>query len=146
MKVLMIDDEPSIRLLCRVNLALEGWTMLEAENGFNGLEIARAEHPDVILLDVMMPGMSGWQVADALIADEETAVIPFIFLTAMASLSDQLHGYESGGVEYVTKPFNPTGLVTVIKNVAAQTVQDTPAWVNQRLTRVTKLRRMIEHG
>ncbi len=100
----------------------------------------------MILLDVMMPGMSGWQVADALIADEETAIIPIIFLTAMASLSDQLHGYESGGVEYVTKPFNPTGLVTVIKNIAAQTVQDTPAWVNQRLTRVTKLRRMIEHG
>ena len=145
MKVLMIDDEPSIRLLCRVNLALEGWTVLEAENGFKGLDIARTAQPDVILLDVMMPGMSGWQVAEALIADEATATIPIIFLTALASLADQLHGYESGGVEYVTKPFSPAGLITVMKNVAAQTVENTPAWVSQRQTRVTKLRRMVGH-
>jgi len=145
MKVLMIDDEPSIRLLCRVNFALEGWTVLEAEEGVRGLEIARSEHPDVILLDVMMRGMSGWQVADALIADATTAIIPIIFLTALASLADQLHGYESGGVEYVTKPFSPAGLIAVMKNVAAQTVQNTPAWVSQRQTRVTKLRRMVDH-
>jgi CheY-like chemotaxis protein len=80
--VLVIDDEAPIRLLCRVNLEAEGMPVLEAGDGPSGLEAARTGSPDVILLDVMMPGLDGWGVAEALLEDERTAEIPIIFLTA----------------------------------------------------------------
>jgi CheY-like chemotaxis protein len=74
--VLVVDDEAPIRLLCRVNLEAEGMRVLEASDGENGLERARTEHPDVILLDVMMPGRNGWEVAEELLSDEATSRIP----------------------------------------------------------------------
>jgi CheY-like chemotaxis protein len=81
-KVLVVDDEAPIRLLCRVNLEAEKMEVLEAADGETGLEIARTEKPDVVLLDVMMPGIDGWQVAERLFEDEATSQIPLIFLTA----------------------------------------------------------------
>ena len=93
--VLVIDDEPPIRLLCRVNLEAEGMPVLEAGDGPSGLEAARSETPDVILLDVMMPGLDGWGVAEALLEDERTAEIPIIFLTARAEFRDRAGGSTS---------------------------------------------------
>ena len=90
--VLVIDDEAPIRLLCRVNLEAEGMPVLEAGDGPSGLEAARSETPDVILLDVMMPGLDGWGVAEALLEDERTAEIPIIFLTARAEFRDRAQG------------------------------------------------------
>jgi DNA-binding response OmpR family regulator len=113
-RVLVIDDEAPIRLLCRVNLEAAGMEVLEAQDGPSGLAAARAERPDVILLDVMMPGMDGWQVLEALLDDEGTQEIPIIFLTARAELRDQARGLELGGVDYVTKPFNPIDLAPLI--------------------------------
>jgi DNA-binding response OmpR family regulator len=113
-QVLVIDDEAPIRLLCRVNLEAAGMEVLEAEDGPSGLAAARAERPDVILLDVMMPGMDGWQVLEQLLDDEGTQDIPIIFLTARAELRDQARGLELGGVDYVTKPFNPIDLAPLI--------------------------------
>ena len=113
-QVLVIDDEAPIRLLCRVNLEAAGMQVLEAGDGLSGLAAARAERPDVILLDVMMPGMDGWQVLEELLDDEGTQDIPIIFLTARAELRDQAHGLELGGVDYVTKPFNPVDLAPLI--------------------------------
>src|SRR3712207_4352492 len=88
-RVLVVDDEAPIRLLCRVNLEAEGMEVLEAADGVEGVEAARERHPDVILLDVMMPGMDGWQVAERLVEDEATTHIPLIFLTARAELRDR---------------------------------------------------------
>ena len=105
--VLVIDDEAPIRLLCRVNLEAEGMPVLEAGDGPSGLEAARTGSPDVILLDVMMPGLDGWGVAEALLEDERTAEIPIIFLTARAEFRDRARGLDIGGVDYITKPFNP---------------------------------------
>ena len=85
-RVLVIDDEAPIRLLCRVNLEAEGIEVLEAADGPSGLEKARTEIPDVVLLDVMMPGLDGWRVAEELLDDERTAGIPIVFLTARAEL------------------------------------------------------------
>src|SRR4051812_35403054 len=85
-RVLVIDDEAPIRLLCRVNLEAEKMEVLEAADGPSGLEKARAEIPDVVLLDVMMPGLDGWRVAEELLDDERTAKIPIVFLTARAEL------------------------------------------------------------
>lgn len=119
-RVLVIDDEEPIRLLCRVNLEAAEIDVSEAEDGKSGLEAARAERPDVILLDVMMPGMDGWQVFEQLLQDETTAQIPIVFLTARAELRDQARGLELGGVDYVTKPFNPLHLAPLIEDLLAR--------------------------
>ena len=115
MKTLIIDDEAPIRLLCKVNLEAEGIEVLEAGDGVSGLELARAEKPDAILLDVMMPGLDGWNVAEQLLADESTSAIPIIFLTARADLRDRVRGMDAGGLDYITKPFNPLELATVVR-------------------------------
>jgi DNA-binding response OmpR family regulator len=116
-RVLVIDDEPPIRLLCRVNLEAEDMTVLEANDGPSGLEVARAEHPDVILLDVMMPALDGWRVAEDLLADPRTSEIPIIFLTARAEFRDRARGLDIGGVDYVTKPFNPLELAPLVREL-----------------------------
>jgi DNA-binding response OmpR family regulator len=119
-RVLVIDDEAPIRLLCRVNLEAAGIDVTEAEDGRVGLEAAREERPDVILLDVMMPGMDGWQVFEELVQDERTSEIPIVFLTARAELRDQARGLELGGVDYVTKPFNPLNLAPLVEDLLAR--------------------------
>jgi DNA-binding response OmpR family regulator len=116
-RVLVIDDEAPIRLLCRVNLEAEGMSVLEARDGPSGLEAAAADTPDVILLDVMMPGLDGWGVAEALLESEETAHIPIIFLTARAEFRDRARGLDIGGVDYITKPFNPVELAPLVRGL-----------------------------
>jgi DNA-binding response OmpR family regulator len=116
-KVLVIDDEAPIRLLCRVNLEAEKMDVVEAADGEQGLELARSENPDIVLLDVMMPGMDGWQVAERLFESQETSQIPLVFLTARAELRDRARGLELGGVDYITKPFNPVELASVVENL-----------------------------
>jgi DNA-binding response OmpR family regulator len=116
-RVLVIDDEAPIRLLCRVNLEAEGMDVIEAADGPSGLEKARAETPDVILLDVMMPGLDGWRVAEELLDDDRTERIPIVFLTARAELRDRARGIDLGGVDYVTKPFNPVELAPLVRDL-----------------------------
>jgi len=118
--VLVIDDEAPIRLLCRVNLEAEGMPVVEAGDGPSGLEKARAEQPDVILLDVMMPGLDGWRVAEQLLDDPSTARIPIVFLTARAEFRDRAKGLDIGGVDYITKPFNPLELAPLVRDLLAR--------------------------
>ena len=115
--VLVIDDEAPIRLLCRVNLEAEGMTVLEAADGATGLDEARENTPDVVLLDVMMPGLDGWRVAEQLLQDDRTSEIPIIFLTARAEFRDRARGLDIGGVDYVTKPFNPLELAPLVRDL-----------------------------
>jgi DNA-binding response OmpR family regulator len=89
----------------------------EAADGLAGLAAARKELPDVILLDVMMPGMNGWQVMQELLEDEQTQDIPIVFLTARAEVRDRARGLELGGVDYVTKPFNPVDLAPLVESL-----------------------------
>lgn len=119
----MIDDEAPIRLLCRINLEAVGWEVEEAPDGIQGLELAQRWRPDVILLDVMMPGLDGWEVATRLIEGEETKATPIIFLTARAELRDRARGLESGGIDYVTKPFDPIALADRLEEILRR-VQD----------------------
>jgi DNA-binding response OmpR family regulator len=119
-KVLVIDDEAPIRLLCRVNLEAEKMEVLEASDGATGLQRAREGKPDVILLDVMMPGVDGWQIAEQLLEDNRTSGIPIIFLTARAEFRDRARGLDIGGVDYVTKPFNPLELAPLVEDVLAR--------------------------
>ena len=116
-KVLVIDDEAPIRLLCRVNLEAEGIEVVEAADGPTGLERARDDRPDVVLLDVMMPGLDGWRVAEQLLEDGQTRDIPIIFLTARAEFRDRAKGLDIGGIDYVTKPFNPLELAPLVRRL-----------------------------
>ncbi len=116
-RVLVIDDEAPIRLLCRVNLEAEGMDVLEAADGPTGLELANGNTPDVVLLDVMMPGLDGWQVAEQLLQDDRTSEIPIIFLTARAEFRDRARGLDIGGIDYVTKPFNPLELAPLVRDL-----------------------------
>jgi DNA-binding response OmpR family regulator len=116
-RVLVIDDEPPIRLLCRVNLEADGMEVLEAADGRAGVDLARAERPDVILLDVMMPALDGWHVAEQLLDDPNTATLPIVFLTARAELRDRARGLDIGGIDYITKPFDPLELAPLVRDL-----------------------------
>jgi DNA-binding response OmpR family regulator len=142
LRVLVIDDEAPIRLLCRVNLEAEGMDVLEAADGPSGLEKARSETPDVILLDVMMPGLDGWRVAEELLDDERTERIPIIFLTARAELRDRARGIDLGGVDYVTKPFNPVELAPLVRDLTARVERGERD--DLRREKVTELRSMLD--
>jgi DNA-binding response OmpR family regulator len=141
-RVLVIDDEAPIRLLCRVNLEAEGMEVLEAADGPSGLATARAETPDVILLDVMMPGLDGWRVAEELLDDERTQGIPIVFLTARAELRDRARGIDLGGVDYVTKPFNPVELAPLVRSLLARVGRGERDDV--RREKLTELRSLLE--
>jgi two-component system alkaline phosphatase synthesis response regulator PhoP len=100
-----------------VNLEAEGMDVIEARDGLSGVDKARDEMPDVILLDVMMPGLDGWRVAEQLFEDDRTLGIPIIFLTARAEFRDRARGLDIGGVDYVTKPFNPLELAPLVQSL-----------------------------
>jgi two-component system OmpR family response regulator len=103
--VLVADDEPAMRLLCRVNLPLAGFEVVEAADGEAALALLRGERFDLALLDVMMPGVSGFGVAERLRADG--VELPIVFLSARADGEDIRRGLAVGAVDYVTKPFDP---------------------------------------
>ena len=141
-RVLVIDDEAPIRLLCRVNLEAERMEVIEAGDGPTGLEKARTERPDVILLDVMMPGVDGWRVAEELLDDERTKLIPIVFLTARAEFRDRAHGLDLGGVDYVTKPFNPLELAALVRNLLERVARGEREEL--RRERIAELRALTE--
>jgi DNA-binding response OmpR family regulator len=140
--VLVIDDEAPIRLLCRVNLEAEGMNVIEAPDGPSGVEKARHEGPDVILLDVMMPGLDGWRVAEQLLEDDRTDGIPIIFLTARAEFRDRARGLDIGGIDYVTKPFNPLELAPLVQGLLDRI--DRGERDEMRAEKLSELRSLLE--
>lgn len=118
MRVLVIDDEPDVLLLCRVNLEIAGHEVLEATDGEHGLELALGKHPDIIVLDVMLPSRDGLSVLADLLADGRTHDTPVILLTAKTQLEDREAGWRAGCAEYLTKPFSPAALTEVVDRVA----------------------------
>ncbi|OON60498.1 two-component system response regulator [Massilia sp. KIM] len=104
--ILAVDDEASNLALLR-QILQDHYRLLFAKDGARALELARQEQPDLILLDVMMPGMSGYETCAALKAHPATAMIPVIFVTALTETEDELEGFEAGAVDYITKPVSP---------------------------------------
>lgn len=112
--VLVVDDDPVIQRLLRVNFEMEGYGVLIAGSGADGVAQARSAHPDIVILDVMMPGMDGLEVATALKADPATAAIPVLLLSAKAQEVDIRAGDSTGAEAYVTKPFDPLELLELV--------------------------------
>ena len=117
--VLVVDDDPVIVKLLQVNFEMEGYNVLTANDGEEGLHRARTERPDIVLLDVMMPKMDGLQVARALKDDPETAPIPVILLSAKAQAADVQAGRDVAD-DYITKPFDPLELLERVSQLLAQ--------------------------
>jgi CheY-like chemotaxis protein len=109
-RILVVDDEPAIRLLCRVNLQADGFAVKEASDGASAMALAHEWHPDLILLDVMMPGEDGFAVAERIRDDPELSSVRVLFLTARADIGDHERSRGTGAVGHVTKPFNPSSL------------------------------------
>lgn len=116
-RVLVVDDERHIVRLVQVNLERQGYEVLTAYDGVECLEKAKAEKPDLIVLDVMMPRMDGFEALQRLKTDPETRQIPVIMLTARAQDRDVLQGYTYGADLYLTKPFSPLELISLVKRV-----------------------------
>lgn len=115
--ILIIEDEKDIAELLRVNLSKEGYKVLAATTGENGLELARSETPDLILLDLMLPGADGLEVCRTLKSEEKTVNIPIIMLTAKSEDIDVVTGLEVGADDYITKPFSTKVLIARIRNL-----------------------------
>ena len=115
--VLVVDDDPVIQRLLRVNFEMEGYTVLVASDGLEGLARARSERPDIVVLDIMMPKMSGLDVARTLKSDPDTADIPVMLLSAKAQEADLRAGDESGADGYLTKPFDPLLLLQRVEEL-----------------------------
>ena len=109
--VLVVEDDPVILRLLEVNFELEGFGVVLAHDGVEGIEAARSEKPDIIVSDIMMPRVSGIELVQALKADAATAGIPIILLSAKAQTNDLKSGMDAGADDYVTKPFEPLDLV-----------------------------------
>ncbi len=127
--VLIVEDEADIRDLLTFNLGREGFETIEAEDGLIGLELARSRHPDIILLDVMLPHKDGFQVCRELEHDAGTAHIPIIMLTARGEEIDRIVGLELGADDYVIKPFSVRELILRIRAILRrqQQVQQSPS-------------------
>ena len=116
--ILVIEDEPDIRDLIRITLELEGMSVVQASDGKDGLTKAVAAPPDAIVLDVMMPGIDGWEVLSRLKAmGEPVAEVPVLMLTARTGALDRIRGGIEGAVRYLTKPFNPADLRDTLAEV-----------------------------
>jgi CheY-like chemotaxis protein len=131
--VLLADDEWSIRTICRVNLEGEGLAVVEAKDGGEALEEVRRKQPSLILLDVMMPGVDGWSVAEQLAAHPETRDIPVVFLSARAAPEDRLRAQELGAVGYVVKPFDPLELAGLVRDVLERVARGERDELNREL-------------
>ncbi len=115
--ILVIDDEPSIGRVVQFKLQQEGFKVRIATDGLEGLAKVKEEKPDLILLDLMMPGMDGFEVAKRLRASSETATTPVIILTARGQEMDRIRGIELGVLDFFTKPFSPQKLLERVKEL-----------------------------
>lgn len=119
-RVLVVDDDPQVLGLLRLNFEMEGYEVSCANDGTEALEAVSREVPDLVVCDVMMPGIDGLEVVRRLRADPATAHLPVVVLSAKAMRSDLRAGIEAGADEYVTKPFDPVELIDVVSRLLAK--------------------------
>lgn len=139
-RILVVDDEEDILELVKFNLSKEGYQTICAETGERAAKIARSDIPDLIVLDLMLPGMDGLEVAKFLKNNPKTEHIPIVMLTAKGEESDVVTGLELGADDYVTKPFSPKILLARIKAVLRRKMADPPAG-----SEVVKIHNLLIH-
>lgn len=115
--ILLVDDEPNILLALEFLIQQKGFSVIKASNGAEGIQMARKHRPHIVVLDVMMPGLDGFEVAKAIRKDERLENTTIIFLTAKGTNDDFEEGYASGGEIYLTKPFDNQELLNIITEV-----------------------------
>ena len=120
MQVLVVEDDVDIAELVAFNLERQGWACTLVHHGTEGLKKIQQNRPDLVILDVMLPGMDGFQIFRAMKENDMTRSIPVVFLTARGELDDRLSGLSLGADDYVTKPFSPKELVLRVRNVLAR--------------------------
>ena len=120
LRVLVVDDDPVILELLRINFEIEGFEVFSASDGQEGLERARADRPDVVLSDIMMPRLDGLQLLARLRDDPATAGVPVVLLSAQAQNAEVRRGLALGADDYVTKPFDPLELIDRVNAVLAR--------------------------
>lgn len=144
--VLIVDDEPDILLFVRVNMEMQGYDVLTAPDGEVALQVVRENRPDVMILDVMMPRLDGWQVLERLKADDDLLVrtIPVVMLTALGSDYDQVRGGIEGAVQYLPKPVASDALIQAVQTA----LEGDPEPVQRRAAQTQALERLarIESG
>ncbi|MDX8344254.1 response regulator transcription factor [Rossellomorea sp. YZS02] len=147
-KVLLVDDEENIVDVCSRYLIREGFDVSTASNGIEAIKGYHSFNPDIVILDIMMPEMDGWQVAEKIREDHDT---PIIMLTALGQEKDRIYGLTIGADDYVTKPFSPRELLLRVKNVlrrtysaAAEEQQDVLKWMDLQIDR--NKRTVVSHG
>jgi DNA-binding response OmpR family regulator len=116
-RVLVVDDDPVIRRLIEVNLDLEGYEVLQAGDGHAALDLMHAEDVDLVVLDVMMPNLNGWEVREQMLQDQRLEDVPVIFLSARAQDADMQRGSEMRATAYVTKPFDPVEFLDLVAEI-----------------------------
>ena len=119
-RILVVDDEPHILKLVSFTLAARGYEMLEAADGLSALELAERKRPDLILLDVMMPVLDGYETCRRLKANEATAAIPIAMLSAKSQQAEQRVGLDAGAIAYICKPFTPKDLAEQVRELLGQ--------------------------
>lgn len=124
-RILIVEDEMNIRQLVRYNLEKEGFQVLEATDGLQGLKMAKLEKPELVLLDLMLPEMDGLEVCRSLKGNPGTAALPVIMVTAKSEEIDKVIGLELGADDYLTKPFSPRELVARVKAVLRRSQKET---------------------
>ncbi len=129
-RVLVVDDSEVIRELISVNLELEGFEVVTAEDGQDALDRIRDIRPDLVTLDVVMPRMDGFETAARLRADAATKHIPVVMVSAAAQEGDLQRGREIGVNAYITKPFQPEKLVQVVRELTASAAAGDRAWTD----------------
>jgi len=120
-RVLVVDDDPNVRLLCATNLRLDGFDVIEAVDGQDGLERVGEDAPDLVLLDIRMPGLDGFELASAVRRNHRTSHVPLVFLTGEANPDAEERALAIGAVGYFTKPFDPAAVSRFISDILTDT-------------------------
>ncbi len=137
--VLVVDDERAIVKLIEANLRLENFQVITAMDGLQALQQVKEKKPDLIILDIMMPHMDGWQVLQRVRQDDELRDIPVVVLTARTGDADIIRGWELGADEYITKPFSPLALVKTVQMVLKQSPEERRARRQREIVRAQLL-------
>ncbi len=142
--MLVVDDDPMVTRLVRINLELEDFQVEEAWDGNTALRMMRENPPSVLVLDIMMPRMDGWEILRQVREDPRLKDLPVVLLTAKVQDEDMARGWRMGADGYITKPFNPVGLADILREVLSRTLEERRRLREEELDRLRDL--MEEEG